>query len=146
MTPQQFAAHLLAEPRRCGTYRIAAGWATEHSTPELSWKTLAPLPHIDKDSLLDALGRALDFPAYYGRNWDAAWDCLTELDWPADRLLAVRLPIVAGSDVDEAALETFLELLADACQHWAEQDRALCLLVETAREDIGCLGALPVLA
>lgn len=143
MTPQQFAEQALADRSRCGIYRCMPGWPGE--TPETLWRPLAP-QSIDREGLLAALGQALDFPDYYGQNWDAAWDCLTELDWPADRLLAVRLPIAAGSDVDEAALETFLELLADACQHWAEQDRALCLLVETAREDIGCLGALPVLA
>lgn len=143
MTPQQFAAHLLAEPRRCGTYRIAAGWATEHSTPELSWKTLAPLPRIDKDSLLDALGRALDFPAYYGRNWDAAWDCLTELDWPDGRVLVVHLPIPADRALDDAALATFLGLLDDASRHWAAQGRALCLLVEATQPAPPALAGIP---
>ena len=31
---------------------------------------------------LDAIGRALDFPDYYGRNLDALWDCLTDLTGP----------------------------------------------------------------
>ncbi|MCQ4348509.1 barstar family protein [Pseudomonas stutzeri] len=141
MTPAEFAARLLAEPARAGLYRAAPGWAQD--TPEILWKPLATAA-IDRERLLAALGRALEFPAYYGQNWDAAWDCLTELDWPADRLLAVRLPIAADCAVDAAALEIFLELLADACRHWAEQGRALCLLVETAREDIGGLDALPV--
>ncbi len=26
-----------------------------------------------------AIGEALDFPEYYGCNWDAFWDCLTDL-------------------------------------------------------------------
>jgi hypothetical protein len=33
----------------------------------------------DGAHLLDALGRALAFPAYYGRNWDAAEECLGDL-------------------------------------------------------------------
>ena len=143
MTPQQFAEQTLADRSRCGIYRILPGWAQDAGAAAIDWKPLAPAV-IDREHLLAALGQALDFPDYYGQNWDAAWDCLTELGWPAGRLLAVRLPIAADSVVDEAALEIFLELLADACRHWADQGRALCLLVETARDDIGALDALPV--
>jgi hypothetical protein len=140
MTPQQFAEQALADRSRCGIYRCVPGWPGE--TPEILWRPLAPQT-IDREHLLAALGEALEFPDYYGQNWDAAWDCLTELDWPAGQLLAVQLPIAADSAVDEAALEIFLELLADACQHWAEQGRALCLLVESSREDLACLSDLP---
>lgn len=34
----------------------------------------------DKAQLHEALARALDFPDWYGRNLDALYDCLTELD------------------------------------------------------------------
>lgn len=141
MTPSQFAARLLAEPSRAGLYRCAPGWAQE--APEILCKPLA-VASVERAPLLAALGEALDFPDYYGRNWDAAWDCLTELDWPADRLLAVRLPIDAGCTVCETDLAIFLELLDDACRHWAERGRALCLLVESDRADLQCLRALPV--
>lgn len=33
----------------------------------------------DGPALLAALGEALAFPAYYGRNWDAAEECLRDL-------------------------------------------------------------------
>ena len=33
----------------------------------------------DGPALLEALGQALAFPAYYGANWDAAEECLGEL-------------------------------------------------------------------
>lgn len=145
MTPSQFAAQALAERSRCGIYRTLPGWAQDAGSPAIDCKLLAPAS-IDRAGLLAALGESLAFPDYYGQNWDAAWDCLTELDWPAAQLLAIRLPIAADRTVNEAELEIFLELMADACQHWAAQGRALCLLVESDRPDLACLRELASLA
>ncbi len=33
---------------------------------------------------LDAIGAALRFPAWYGRNLDALYDCLVDLSWQPD--------------------------------------------------------------
>ena len=35
---------------------------------------------LDKETLLEALGEALQFPDYFVHNWDSAWDCLTDSD------------------------------------------------------------------
>ena len=75
-------------------------------------------------------------------SWDAAWDCLTELDWPAGEMLAVYLPLDAHQAIVETDLEVFLELLEDACRHWAERGRALCLLVASPQPGPGCLARL----
>ena len=141
--PSRLAAYFLADKQRCGIYRLPSGWARDRRDPALCWKTLAPLPAIDRETLLAALGETLAFPAYYGQNWDAAWDCLTELDWPAEQLLVIHLPIAADCQLVAADLEVFLELLGDACQHWAERGQALCLLVETELADLPALQALP---
>lgn len=51
-----------------------------------------------KAEALDAVGSALGFPAYYGHNLDALWDCLTDLTrptalvWAGWEPLAVRAP------------------------------------------------------
>lgn len=38
-------------------------------------------PVMSKAEALDAIGTALNFPAWYGRNLDALHDCLTDLSW-----------------------------------------------------------------
>lgn len=34
-----------------------------------------------KEQLINALGGALSFPDYFGRNWDAVEECMEDLDW-----------------------------------------------------------------
>ena len=38
-------------------------------------------PVTSKAEALDAIGVALNFPAWYGRNLDALYDCLVNLSW-----------------------------------------------------------------
>jgi RNAse (barnase) inhibitor barstar len=38
-------------------------------------------PVTSKAEALDAIGIALGFPAWYGRNLDALYDCLLDLSW-----------------------------------------------------------------
>jgi hypothetical protein len=35
----------------------------------------------DKNSFLHACAEAMHFPIYFGYNWDALWDSLTDLSW-----------------------------------------------------------------
>jgi hypothetical protein len=37
---------------------------------------------VDEDALHDVFARALGFPAFYGRNWNAWIDCMSCLDEP----------------------------------------------------------------
>ena len=58
---------------------------------------------------------ALDFPDYYGENWDAFWDCIVDLVFSYEK---VHIEII-GLDVlerkfGEDTSKMFLELLHDA--------------------------------
>ncbi len=57
-------------------------------------------PVTSKADALDAIGAALSFPSWYGRNLDALYDCLVDLSWqPAGE----HVLIWAGHDQFEAA-------------------------------------------
>ena len=64
-----------------------------------------------KEALHAALAEAFSFPAYYGKNLDALFDLLTQIDAPTRLFLlnAGQLALFPGSYP-----EKFLETLADA--------------------------------
>ncbi len=75
-----------------------------------------------REELHTALARALDFPDFYGRNWDAFWDAITGLVEMPRRLvlkgwsgLAERLPEEAN------AMRGCLEDAASQFPEWSAE-------------------------
>jgi RNAse (barnase) inhibitor barstar len=61
----------------------------------------------DTAGLLDACSDALQFPAYFGNNWDALQDCLGDLSWLPDRgrvILWDRFGVLATTDPEAWAI------------------------------------------
>jgi Barstar (barnase inhibitor) len=70
--------------------------------------------------LFTELAEALEFPDYFGHNWDALEESLADLEWlPAKGyvLLFTEAELILPDDEDEFA--TFLEVLNDAGEAWA---------------------------
>ena len=55
---------------------------------EDGWRTALLDPVDTLDGFYDEVAAALGLPAYFGRNLDALWDCLTDLDGPTALVLA----------------------------------------------------------
>lgn len=71
---------------------------------------LVPMGDIlNKETLLDGLAKACDFPSWFGHNWDAAWDCLTDSD--VDYL---TLDLTATYDINNEDFKVFKSLIEDA--------------------------------
>jgi RNAse (barnase) inhibitor barstar len=72
------------------------------------------------ERLHDEVGAALQFPAYYGENWDAMDECLRDLSWsPAGALLLVLLDVQSVLPDSDDALRQFLNVLSWAEDGWA---------------------------
>ncbi|MCX5787977.1 MAG: barstar family protein [Elusimicrobia bacterium] len=93
----------------------------------------------DKKTLLASISRKLSFPAYFGGNWDALKDCLTDLaEWVAAPGWVVTVSsaesLCAHSPIDRQA---FLDVMREAAAFWRAQvpPRPLRLvLVQDARK------------
>ena len=69
--------------------------------------------------LFAEFARALEFPDYFGHNWDALEECLTDLEWlPAKGYILLITDAAHVLSNDEAEYETFLEILGDAGEAW----------------------------
>ncbi len=75
--------------------------------------------------LLTEFARALDFPDYFGHNWDALEECLADFEWLRATgyiLLITDAHTVLPDDEDE--YETLLEVLSDAGEAWSKGQTA----------------------
>lgn len=73
----------------------------------------------DKKALLAAIAAALSFPDWFGGNWDALEDCLTDLAWrPAAGHVLVFSGARPGDDTG-----ILVDVLRSAAEFWAGQDR-----------------------
>lgn len=109
---------ILEEPQLNGIYRLAR---PSGLLPALDGRALA-----GKDGLLAALGWALEFPDYYGGNWDALEECLTDMSW---RPGAIILHIDHADALAPKLLDTLVAIFADVADAWRKQGRVCSLFL-----------------
>lgn len=87
---------------------------------------LAPLAGIgDKRARIAAIGRAFDFPSWFGANLDALYDSLTDLPEraPAPGYVVVLDGLPKRAELDET--EALLDVFRDAAEEFANRGLAL---------------------
>ena len=74
-----------------------------------------------KEALMGCVARALGFPQWFGGNWDAIEDCLTDLSWSSAAGHVLLIEGAADLPVDERGI--LVDILASAAASWAERER-----------------------
>ena len=73
----------------------------------------------DKAAFLAASALAMHFPSYFGYNWDALEECLTDLAWaPASGYVLLYDDVACFAAAHPAEWATAHAILADAIAHW----------------------------
>ncbi len=80
--------------------------------------------------LFTAIASALEFPEYFGMNWDAVYDCLTDMSWrPAAGyvlfLVGLR-SLCQHPEIDVALAERVLE---SATLYWRDREVAFFVIL-----------------
>ncbi|WP_369744483.1 barstar family protein [Paenarthrobacter sp. AMU7] len=86
-------------------------------------RTLRGRKMRERQSLMDEVGAALQFPSYFGENWDALDECLSDLDWmlPVTSLaLLIQDAEQVLADENPDQLQIFVSLLRNAISTFAE--------------------------
>ena len=72
-------------------------------------------------ALWEAFAGTLEFPDYFGMNWDAVDECLADLEWlPTRRVVLVFRDAGALLQKAPADLETLSDILLTTAEAWAE--------------------------
>nr|WP_240901427.1 barstar family protein [Thioalkalivibrio sp. XN279] len=88
-----------------------------------------------KAELLARIADALEFPWWFGQNWDALADCLGDLEWlPAAGYV---LLLEGADDLRRAAAHdyaTVTEVFAAAARGWREHNTPFWVFISGAKE------------
>lgn len=87
----------------------------------------------DKADVLARIAHALEFPDWFGHNWDGLADCLSDLSWLPPE--SARMLLFDGCSGREEALPVLLEILQQACCDWSERAPGMTCVFALAGED-----------
>jgi hypothetical protein len=113
----------LSDASRSGVYRAsridAILDATQGSALQVSRIGLAGA--AGKEERMERIARALDFPRWFGGNWDALEDCLTDLSWSSAAGHVLLIDGAGELPGDERGI--LLDILCAAAAWWADRKR-----------------------
>jgi hypothetical protein len=88
----------------------------------------------DKAGLLERTAEAMGFPAWFGHNWDAWFDCLADLGWQAPvagHVVLLRHAAEFAATSPEAC-DTAIAILEEAGRTWAERGVVFRAFIDTS--------------
>ena len=87
--------------------------ATNH---EGTLRAIIPAGITSPTDLLRILATSLRFPAYFGHNWNALFDCLCDFTWLTEpRILIIHEDVPT---LPSPHLDVYLKVLRDAIDSW----------------------------
>jgi RNAse (barnase) inhibitor barstar len=145
---QEGAAKLLADASRAGVFHLpqrgrknlrAAADALGFARFTVSLEDVR-----DKAAFLAAVSRALTFPAWFGHNWDALEDCLSDLSWrPAPGYLVTLSHADDFRVAQPADFHMALRIFSAAADAWRDDTVPFWTLVELHGDSLPYLPDLP---
>jgi len=90
-----------------------------------------------KDQFLIQAAAALQFPDYFGNNWDAFADCLTDMNWfGADGFVILYDNFDPFAENERHEFGVALEVLQEAVEFWRNQGKLMIVLLSGAAEKV----------
>lgn len=104
--------------------------------PKDAFVAVLPSTIETKSGLLEALESLLAFPAYFGSNWDALFDCFRDFSWLNEHDIVLVHSGLPG--LQQSELKIYLRLLRDSVLDWrpGEAHRFEVVFAESDKEAI----------
>lgn len=78
---------------------------------------------LTKEAFLSKAAQAMKFPEYFGYNWDAFDECITDLEWcPAQRYALIYDQPDIFAKADPVQWQIARDLLQAAVEYWQKTD------------------------
>jgi hypothetical protein len=119
---------ILRGERPPALYRLATTLNADHLVEPLSrqgWRGFYINGQIvqDKESFLRVASTAMEFPHYFGHNWDAFEESIRDLSWtPARGYVVIYDGVWRLAVHDRPAWQTARSILTDAILYWHTQN------------------------
>ncbi len=109
----------LSDPLKSGVYRAGRDHDIRDALKAAGHDVAAVTLGAGKAAMLEAIAKALAFPAWFGGNWDALEDCLSDLSWRKGTGQVILLSRAeAGDD-----LGILCDILRSVAEDWRGRGR-----------------------
>jgi RNAse (barnase) inhibitor barstar len=144
--PQKPLQELLAQAKQAGIYHLPVGGQTALTKAAKALGFARFKVNFEESdnmgTILAALGRDLEFPNWYGANFDGLNDCLTDFSW---REAPGYIITISHADAVHAVANSFSalnEVLTNAIETWQAQNVPLWIFYDLRADGIATLPAL----
>lgn len=121
----------LQDPVRSGVYRVMRPDEVVDAV-QGTGVVLARVRFAAKEELLKNIAQALDFPQWFGHNWDALEDCLSDLSWQKGEAAGTVVLFEKPRRDDDFGV--LIDVLLSAAQSWAARRKPFfALFVDPTR-------------
>lgn len=113
----EFSGVHLTLPKQASPMALASQPQSSRDTVVM---TLPGSELLTKESAMMAIERAMSFPSYFGRNWEALRDCLTDLSWIESSVVVLVINQAEVLQTDSEVVRKLHHCFIRAIEYWRD--------------------------
>jgi RNAse (barnase) inhibitor barstar len=91
-----------------------------------------------KKQLFNQAATVMHLPEYFANNWDSFEECITDFEWLESAGFVIYFDHINHfQEHHSSELETFVEILIDACEYWTDEKRPMLVIMHGGKAPKG---------
>ena len=107
---------------------------------ELEFRLVNLRDSEELDEVFESIAEGMRFPEYFGHNFDALYDCLTDLSWQETSATVI---VLTGCDALHGsapeAWETMISVFVSAAEFWRDEDVPFWVFIDMRADGLAYL-------